>query len=293
MVKDIQKLTGRVAALNRFISRSSERWKSFYNLLRKNKDFQWTPDHQSAFEELKAYLSSPPLLEKPVKDEPLTVYLSVTEIAFVGKRTTAFCAQWNINLVTSTPGYPKANGQASSNKVIISYLKKKLKRKKGRWAEELPLVLWADRTTPKTSTGQTPYSLVYGCEAVILAEIDIPSARCSLNTVADTAPLMEDSLNLTEELRDASNIRMAAYQQTKAKSYNKTVKARVFRIGDLVLRKVFENIKEKNAGKLAPTWKGLYLIDSIVGQGAYRLQTLDGEMIPRAWNIAHLKLFHI
>ncbi|XP_074316077.1 uncharacterized protein LOC141652473 [Silene latifolia] len=84
----------------------------------------------------------------------------------------AFYAEWNINLVTSTPGYPKANGQAeSSNKVVINCLKKKLNRKRGRWAEELPLVLWADRTTPKTSTGQTPYYLVYGCEAVIPAEI--------------------------------------------------------------------------------------------------------------------------
>ncbi|XP_074265944.1 uncharacterized protein LOC141588399 [Silene latifolia] len=61
---------------------------------------------------------------------------------FVGKKTMAFCAEWNINLLTSTPGYPKANGQAeSSNKVVISCLKKKLKRKWGRWAEELPLVL--------------------------------------------------------------------------------------------------------------------------------------------------------
>ncbi|XP_074291505.1 uncharacterized protein LOC141618303 [Silene latifolia] len=149
---------------------------------------------------------------------------------------------------------PKANGQAeSSNKVIISCLKKKLKRRKGRWAEELPLVLWADRTTPKTATGQTPYSLVYGCEVVIPTEIDIPSARCSLNTVAENTPLMEDSLDLTEELRDPANIRLATYQQTVAKSYNKSVKARVFRIGDLVLRRVFPNTKEENAGKLAPT----------------------------------------
>ncbi|XP_074315326.1 uncharacterized protein LOC141651517 [Silene latifolia] len=109
---------------------------------------------------------------------------------------------------------------------------------------------------PKTATGQTPYSLVYGCEAEIPAEIDIPSAICSLNTVADNAPLMEDSLDLTEELRDAANIRLAAYQQIVAKSYNKSVKARVFGIGDFVLRRFFPNTKEKSAGKLAPTWEG-------------------------------------
>ncbi|XP_074288447.1 uncharacterized protein LOC141613603 [Silene latifolia] len=57
---------------------------------------------------------------------------------FVGKRTKAFCEEWNINLVTSTHGYPKANGQAeSNNKVVISCLKIKLESRRGRWAEEL------------------------------------------------------------------------------------------------------------------------------------------------------------
>ncbi|XP_074301294.1 uncharacterized protein LOC141632669 [Silene latifolia] len=195
----------------------------------------------------------------------------------------AFCAQWNINLVTSTPGYPKANGQVeSSNKVVINCLKKKLKRRKGRWAKELSLVLWANRTTPKTSTCQTPYSLVYGCEAVIPAETHVPTTRSNLNTIEENKPLLQDSLTLTEELRDAARIRIASYQQTVAKSYKKNVNIRVFKEGDLVLRKVFPNIKDKNAGKLAPIWEGPYLIDSIVGQGAYRLQTLDGEMIPRS-----------
>ncbi|XP_074283273.1 uncharacterized protein LOC141607826 [Silene latifolia] len=103
-------------------------------------------------------------------------FRQVTEkevISFIRKNIIfrlAFCTEWNINLVTSTPGYPKANGQAeSSNKVVISCLKMKLKRKRGRWAEELSLVLWADRTTPKTSTSQTPYSFMYGCEVVIPA----------------------------------------------------------------------------------------------------------------------------
>ena len=73
---------------------------------------------------------------------------------FVGRRTNQFCRSWGIKLVTSTLGYPKANGQAeSSNKIVMECIKKKLDSKKGRWAEELPLVLWADRTTPKTSTG--------------------------------------------------------------------------------------------------------------------------------------------
>ncbi|XP_074305932.1 uncharacterized protein LOC141641158 [Silene latifolia] len=117
---------------------------------------------------------------------------------FVGKRTKAFCDEWNINLVTSTPGYPKANGQAeSNNKVVINCLKKKLKSKRGRWAEERLLVLWADRTHPKTSTCQTPYSLVYSCEAVIHVEVHVPTSRYSLNKIEANADLMQDNLVLT------------------------------------------------------------------------------------------------
>ncbi|XP_074277527.1 uncharacterized protein LOC141601155 [Silene latifolia] len=70
-----------MAALNRFISRFSERCMAFYDMLRKNKQFHWTPEHEEAFQDLKLYLSSPPLLAKPEKGEPLSVYLSVTNLA--------------------------------------------------------------------------------------------------------------------------------------------------------------------------------------------------------------------
>ncbi|XP_074299312.1 uncharacterized protein LOC141630380 [Silene latifolia] len=55
----------------------------------------------------------------------------------------------------STPRNPQSNGQAeSSNKIIVENLRKKLEEIGGKWAEELPLVLWADRTTPKVATGK-------------------------------------------------------------------------------------------------------------------------------------------
>ena len=58
----------------------------------------------------------------------------------------------------STPAYPQSNGQAEAvNKTILNGLKKRLDGAKGRWAEELPNVLWAYRTTPRQSTGETPF----------------------------------------------------------------------------------------------------------------------------------------
>ena len=113
---------------------------------------------------------------------------------FTGGRVRRFCQKWNIELITSTPRYPQSNGQAeSSNKIVLDNMKKKLDRRKGKWVEELPLVLWADRTTPKTATGQTPFSLVDGCEAVIPAEVIIPTARYGLLTEEENrAELISD-----------------------------------------------------------------------------------------------------
>ena len=56
-------------------------------------------------------------------------------------------------------------------------LKKRLDGAKGRWAEELPNVLWAYRTTPRRSTGETPFSLTYEAEVVILAEVNMCNAQ--------------------------------------------------------------------------------------------------------------------
>ncbi|KAI3725211.1 hypothetical protein L1987_64989 [Smallanthus sonchifolius] len=76
--KDVQWLTGRVAALNRFISRFSERCKEFYDILKKNKRFEWEEKHEQALQALKEYLSTAPLLIKPEDGEPLSLYLAVS-----------------------------------------------------------------------------------------------------------------------------------------------------------------------------------------------------------------------
>ena len=79
--KEVQKLTGRVAALNRFISRSSDKCHLFYDVLRKNKGFSWNSEHEKALESLKEYLTSPPILSKPIEGEILQLYLAVSEHA--------------------------------------------------------------------------------------------------------------------------------------------------------------------------------------------------------------------
>ena len=83
--KEVQKLTGMMAALNRFISRSTDRCRPFFFLLHKWKEFEWSEECVVAFQQLKQYLSHPPIMSSPVVDEILFAYIAVAfyAISFV------------------------------------------------------------------------------------------------------------------------------------------------------------------------------------------------------------------
>jgi hypothetical protein len=74
-IKDLHKLIGCMAALNRFISRLREKGLPFFRLLKASDKFEWTEEAHQAFEKLKTYLTSPLVLSPPVKDEPLLLYI--------------------------------------------------------------------------------------------------------------------------------------------------------------------------------------------------------------------------
>ncbi|KAL2228552.1 UNVERIFIED_CONTAM: hypothetical protein Sindi_1834900 [Sesamum indicum] len=80
-IKEVQKLTSKLASLNHFISKSSDRNLPFFKVLRKTKNFEWTEECERAFQDLKTYLRSPPLLTNPRGNEALYVYLVVSENA--------------------------------------------------------------------------------------------------------------------------------------------------------------------------------------------------------------------
>ena len=78
----------------------------------------------------------------------------------------------------------------------MSGLKKRLDDVKGKWIEELPHVLWTYRTTPRKSTGETPFSMTYGAEAVIPLESGFPTMRISTFTSDGNDELLKKSLDL-------------------------------------------------------------------------------------------------
>ena len=94
----------------------------------------------------------------------------------------------------------------------MSRLKKRLDNAKGKWVEELPHVLWTYQITPHRSTWETPFSITYGAEVVILLETGFPTLRMSSFTLSNNDGLLGKSLDLIEERRENAMVKLAYYQ---------------------------------------------------------------------------------
>jgi len=102
---------------------------------------------------------------------------------FVSQAFQRFCDKFWIQSVSSTTHYLAANGLAEAfNKTIGKFLKKFVSKSQHDWDDKLGECLWAYRTTVRTPTKTTPFSLVYECEVVLPLEIQIPSLRVALTT---------------------------------------------------------------------------------------------------------------
>ena len=108
-----------------------------------------------------------------------------------------FCRDLGITNKYSTPAYPQSNGQIEAvNKAILSGLKRRLVGARGNWAKELPNILWAYRTTPRRSMRETPFSLTYGAEAIIPAEVNVCSTRIDGFNPVQNELMMVEHLDL-------------------------------------------------------------------------------------------------
>ncbi|KAK4394711.1 hypothetical protein Sango_1625400 [Sesamum angolense] len=97
---------------------------------------------------------------------------------FQGKEFKRWCLELKIKQYFTFVGTPKSNGQTEVTSItILQHLKIHLDKAKGNWVDKIPGVLWAYRTTPRRSIGESPFNLVYGLEVIILAEIGEETLR--------------------------------------------------------------------------------------------------------------------
>ncbi|GJX09467.1 reverse transcriptase domain-containing protein [Tanacetum coccineum] len=157
---------------------------------------------------------------------------------------------------------------------------------------ELLHVLWAHRTMIKSSNGETPFSLTYGTEAVIPAEIGMPTLRTAELDLTKNDEALGINLDLIEEKREQAAIQEAKSKAKMEKYYNSKVRSTSFRPGEMVYRSN-DASHAKDGGKLGPKWEGPYEVTESLGKGAYKLKDQKGNELPRTWNICNLKKCYI
>ena len=168
-----------------------------------------------------------------------------------------FCEQFGIKNHYSSPYQPQANGQAKvANRSLLKIIKTRLEGAKGVWPNELPRVLWAYRTTMRTPTGEAPFKLAYGSEAVIPVEVHMENHMAMKYQDEDNKEQLHLNLDLIDEVRMRVEQRTVRYKYLIARQYDVMVKLRRFNIGDLILKRVSLATSNPAHGKLGPNQEG-------------------------------------
>ncbi|GKV15290.1 hypothetical protein SLEP1_g26087 [Rubroshorea leprosula] len=144
---------------------------------------------------------------------------------FVGAQVEAFAKEMGFRLLTSTPHYAQANGQVeASNRIVINPLEKMVDDNPRCWHELLSDTIWAYRTSQRSSTKATPFSLTYGHDVVLPMELSARSLRIAIQHGLTSGEYNEA---IILELEDLEGMRLTALDRLQtqklkvARAYNK------------------------------------------------------------------------
>ncbi|XP_016566928.1 uncharacterized protein K02A2.6-like [Capsicum annuum] len=205
------------------------------------------------------------------------------------------CESFNISYRNSRAYRPQMNGAVEAENKNIKRILRKIVDGNREWHEKLPYALLGYRTIIITSTGETPYILFYGSEAVIPTEVEIPSLRVIQEVGLDDAEWIRsriEQLILIDEKRLDAVYHGQLYQNKMIKVFNKKVKPRRFTLGQLVLKKIFSHQVEVK-GKFAPNWQGPYIVHRALSGGTVILAEMDGTISTKPINSDTIKTYYI
>ncbi|XP_049371133.1 uncharacterized protein LOC125836096 [Solanum verrucosum] len=164
----------------------------------------------------------------------------------------------------------------ATNKNIKKILRKMIDNHRG-WHDMLSYALLGYRTIVRTSIGATPYLLVYGTETVIPAEVEMPLLRIiqevELSDV-DWVRKRIDQLTLIAEKRMVVVCHGQLYRQRMICAFHKKVRAKLFKIGQLVLKHIFLH-QDEYKGKFAQNWQGPYMVRKVLSGGVLVMSEID------------------
>ncbi|XP_074323487.1 uncharacterized protein LOC141660402 [Apium graveolens] len=147
------------------------------------------------------------------------------------------------------------------------------------------------RTSPRTSTGETPFKLAYGTEAMLPIEVGSPSHRVINFDEITNEEGLRTNIDLIDEVRDQAVARMEKYKEKTKEHFNKKSRVTNFQVGDLVLRDT-EASDPTNTGNLMSKWEGPYKVKEVLRPGTYKLMNMDESEIPNTWHGLRLRKFY-
>ncbi|XP_059664251.1 uncharacterized protein LOC132310027 [Cornus florida] len=232
------------------------------------------PDCQEVFEESRCMAN----IEKDQRQKYVEVW--------------ALLQRYRVAHRKSTPYYPKGNEQAeATNKTLIRILSRTLKEQQNKLAEQLPLALWAYRTTTRGATCATPFSLVYGTEAVFPIEIVIPFGSLAERSRLQFDPRIGELKALLQQ-REQVRSKMIVYQRRVARAYNATVHPRAFQEGDLVLKTATHVMRNLSAPKFTPKWESPFEVKAANPSGYYDIGRMRSNKVLGTFNAKWLKKYY-
>ena len=191
--------------------------------------------------------------------------------------------------------HPRGNGQAErANAEVLRGLKTRTFNRLARcgkdWIDHLSAVLWSLRNTTNRATGETPFALVYGAEAVLPTELKHGSPRVRAYNEESQREVRIDDVNFLEEVRCQAVVRSARYQQGLRRYHSRCVRSRDLEVGDWVLRR---RQSTQGRDKFSSSWEGPYRVAHVLKPGVVRLVTEEGRPVNNSWNIEHLQKYHL
>ena len=128
---------------------------------------------------------------------------------------------------------------------------------------------------------------------MIPMEVGQPSDRNEYLDEVTNHQRRNEKLDFLFKIREQAHLRNEKHKALIAQTTNKRVKARNFPEGTLILRRADGPRRAHEEAKLAPNWEGPFRVKKDLSNGAYKLKTIDGRLIPRTWNSTHLRSYYV
>ena len=211
---------------------------------------------------------------------------------FVNEMLDSLCGNLGVKHKLSTAYHPQTNGLVERfNRTLCEALAKYANENKDDWDLYLSSVLFAYRTKRHSTTRHEPFYLMYGRDAVLPIEFAVPTVQseCAPDDFQDdlfkrihtlTGKVIGDRLQTQDKIHKA--------QQQQKQRHDEDLKEIQFKIGDLVL--LYQS-KLRGKQKFQERWKGPYYVHEVLGNGAYKLRTIEGNILKVPVNAERLKVY--